>query len=136
MLGGSCYTEAAAPHPPKMRKMEVEEMNELKKEELKRMLDAKEDFALVNVLPEQYFNREHIPGSINVSVHDPGFLEKFMEAVPDKARKVVVYCASFECTASPTAAAKLRKAGYKNVLDYEGGIKGWKEAGYPLQASR
>ena len=42
-------------------------------------------------------------------------------------------CASFECHASPMAAKRLDQMGYKNVYDYEGGMKDWKGAGYPVE---
>jgi rhodanese-related sulfurtransferase len=46
---------------------------------------------------------------------------------------IVVYCASFECQASTGAAEKLMDLGYKNVLDYKGGLKDYKEANLPLE---
>lgn len=107
-------------------------MKTLKKEELKKMIDNKEDFELVNVLSESSFEQKHIPGSINISV-DEDFEKRALVFLSDKEKKVVVYCASFECQASPQAARRLEAAGYKNVYDYEGGIKDWEEANYPLE---
>lgn len=46
-------------------------------------------------------------------------------------RRGVLYCWSFLCTASTTAARKLSAMGYR-VLDYKGGLKEWKEKGNPL----
>ena len=48
---------------------------------------------------------------------------------------IVVYCASFECQASTNAAKKLISLGFKNVLDYKGGLKDYKEANLPLEGS-
>ncbi|MEA2036810.1 MAG: rhodanese-like domain-containing protein [Nanoarchaeota archaeon] len=102
-------------------------MKTLKKEHLKEMIDKKEDMVLVNVLPKEYFGKQHIPGSINIPVEDKDFDKKVMEHMPDKSKKVVVYCANSECQASPNAAKKLEQMGYTNVYDYEGGIKDYCE---------
>lgn len=98
-------------------------MKSLTKEELKEMMHNKEDFVLINVLPKEYFDKEHIPGSINIPISDKGFEKKVIKKIPNKQKKIVVYCANFECSASPAAAEKLIEAGYKNVYDYEGGAK-------------
>lgn len=110
-------------------------MKTLTKEKLKQMIDDHEDFVLINVLAEEYFDQEHIPGSVNISVKQEDFVDKVKARLPDKSKKVVVYCASFECQASTAAAKKLADDGYQDVYDYEGGIKEWKEAGYELEST-
>ena len=105
----------------------------LKKEKLREMIDKGEDFVLVNVLSEESFWKKHIPGSINIPVHEDGFKEKAKDLLPGKDEKIVVYCASFDCSASPKAAKKLEELGYTNVYDYEGGIKEWESAGYKMK---
>lgn len=98
-------------------------MKTITKEELKDMIDNKEDFVLINVLPRESFEKQHIPGSINISIGDEDFGKKAKQEIKDKNKKIVVYCANSECQASPRAAEKLTEMGYKNVWDYEGGIK-------------
>ena len=110
-------------------------MKTLTKEKLKQMIDDHEDFVLINVLAEEYFDQEHIPGSVNIPVKQEDFVDKVKARLPDKSKKVVVYCASFECQASTAAAKKLADDGYQDVYDYEGGIKEWKEAGYELEST-
>ncbi len=53
-----------------------------------------------------------------------------------KDKEIVVYCASFECRASPAAARKLEELGYTRVLEYEGGLADWRDAGYPLESAK
>lgn len=101
------------------------------KEELKKMIDEGEEFELINVLGPEQFEAKRIPGSINIPVDK--IEKKIEDKVPNKGRKIVVYCASFSCHASPTAAKKLEEMGYNNVYDYEGGIRDWEEAGYNLE---
>ena len=61
-------------------------------------------------------------------VHKAGKLLK-------KGDTIVVYCASFECSASTIAAEKLKELGYKKVLDYKGGLKDYKEGGGKLEGT-
>lgn len=103
---------------------------------LKQWLDAAEPFYLINVLKEDQFAQAHIPGSINIPVDSDRFVRDVKQVVKDKQATIVVYCASFSCTASPTAARKLEQAGFEQVYDYEGGMKDWQEAGMPVQSDR
>ncbi|MHB8173280.1 MAG: rhodanese-like domain-containing protein [Nitrospirota bacterium] len=43
---------------------------------------------------------------------------------------MIVYCGSFECTLSTKASEILLNMGYENVMEYEGGLKDWKIAGF------
>jgi rhodanese-related sulfurtransferase len=103
-------------------------MKPLTRDELKKMNDAQhEDFVLINVLSRESFNEQHIRTSINIPVSDENFAQKVESVAGGKDRKIVVYCASFECDASPKAAKKLEEAGFTQVYDYEGGTKDWFE---------
>jgi rhodanese-related sulfurtransferase len=100
------------------------------REELKQKIDAMEDFVLIDVLSRESYQREHLPGAISIPLSD--ITQDAVAGIPSD-KKIVVYCGSFECMASPTAAKKLDEMGFSNVIDYEGGIADWKEAGYPVE---
>lgn len=103
-------------------------MTPLTKDELKRMNEEQhEDFVLINVLPPDAFNKAHIRTSVNVPVDDAGFVERVEKVAGRKDRKVVVYCASFDCDASEQATDKLEAGGFTAVYDYEGGTQDWFE---------
>jgi rhodanese-related sulfurtransferase/YHS domain-containing protein len=72
-----------------------------------------------------------IPGA----THLPSAAEqaKIEQTVPDKDALIVTYCASLQCPASNKLAGKLRDLGYTNVIEYPYGIKGWTEAGLPVE---
>lgn len=106
----------------------------ISREELKRKLDAGDDFVLVEALPRKYWAKGHIPGAINLP-HDQ--VEALApELISDKSREVVVYCASTDCRNSELAAESLIRLGYTRVLEYAEGKAGWESAGYPLQGLR
>ncbi len=94
-------------------------------------MESDEDFTLIHVLSREQFGKEHIPGSINIPLGDIGKRKNEL----DMDEEIIVYCESFDCEASPKAAEKLEKFGFKNVIDYEGGIKDWKENGYSIESS-
>lgn len=103
-------------------------MQPLSKDDLKRMNEEQhEDFVLINVLPRDAFNEQHIRTSINIPQEREDFEKMVKDVAGSKDRKIVVYCASFDCPASPKAAEKLEKAGFTKVYDYEGGTRDWFE---------
>lgn len=106
-------------------------MAEITTDELVELKNQGKDFVLVDVLGEKYFNEEHIPGAINIPYEDIAAeaLDRF-----DKDQKIILYCKNKACTASPEAAEKLEKIGFKDVYDYDEGLQGWKDAGHETES--
>lgn len=103
-------------------------MQPISRQELEAMNEqSKEDFVLINVLPRKAFNESHIRTSINIPHENPDFTALTEQVAGGKSRKIIVYCASFDCHASDQAARKLDEAGFQQVFDYEGGTKDWME---------
>lgn len=103
-------------------------MNTLTFDELKRMNEQEhQDFVLINVLPREKFIEDHIRTSVNVPVEDEEFVDIVAKIAGSKDRRIVVYCANFNCDASPRAAKKLEDAGFARIYDYEGGTREWNE---------
>jgi molybdopterin/thiamine biosynthesis adenylyltransferase/rhodanese-related sulfurtransferase len=85
-----------------------------------------QDFALVDVRERHEWNEGYIPGAVHVP---RGHLEsKIEEVVPDKSKKVVLYCAGG--TRSLMAGNTLRQMGYEDVVSMTGGFGQWKGSGY------
>ncbi len=85
-----------------------------------------QDFALVDVRERHEWNEGYIPGAVHVP---RGHLEsKIEEVVPDKSKKVVLYCAGG--TRSLMAGNTLRQMGYDDVVSMAGGFGQWKGSGY------
>ena len=104
-------------------------------DQLRKLMEAREEILLVNVLSAQNFKEAHIPGSINIPLEETDFETQVEEAVDGKDKKIIVYCAGFECNASRKAAEKLEHAGFSNVMAYEGGIKEWQKKAAEQQAA-
>jgi len=107
-------------------------MKDLGTPELNNMINRGEELKLINTLPPKKFRITHIPGSENIPVGDPDFVEKVEKHVGSKEKKVVVYCADSTCDASTKAAQQLEEAGFTDVYDYTGGAKAWQAAGGTL----
>ncbi|PYX38806.1 MAG: sulfurtransferase [Acidobacteria bacterium] len=91
-------------------------------------LDKHENFLLVDVREESEWTKDHLPGAIHLG---KGIIERDIEErVPDLNAQIVLYCGGgFR---SALAADSLRKMGYRNVLSMDGGIREWREKGFPL----
>jgi rhodanese-related sulfurtransferase len=121
----------ALQHPPRFLKIVNDaktRVRETNVDAVKKKIDTREKFALIDVREESEFAKDHLPGSIHLG---KGIIERDIEArVPDLEAEIVLYCGGgFR---SALAADNLQKMGYKNVISMDGGIRGWREKGYPL----
>ena len=83
---------------------------------------------LLDVRTESEFKNGHIQNALNIDIKQSGFVEKAKAVLPaDKT--IAVYCRSGKRSA--LAAVQLASEGYK-VVNLEGGILAWKEAGKPV----
>ena len=85
-----------------------------------------EGVAILDVREQSEFESGHIQGAINISV---GALQAQLAQVP-KDRPVLAYCGHGE--RSSTALSLLESAGIGPLLNLDGGLGAWKEAGYQV----
>ncbi len=118
-------------HSPRFSKLCAEvrkRVREVSVEEVKAMLQRRENFVLVDVREESEWARDHLPGAVHLG---KGVIERDIEErLPDPATKLVLYCGGGYRSA--LAADNLRLMGYTNVLSMDGGIRLWRDQGYPL----
>jgi rhodanese-related sulfurtransferase len=97
--------------------------------DLKERMDAGEQFHLIDVREESEFAGGHLPGAIHIG---KGVIERDIERIiPDPNAEIVLYCGGGYRSA--LAAENLQLMGYDHVISMDGGYRGWKEAGYPLE---
>lgn len=106
----------------------------ISREQIKSILDSGESITLVEALPPQYFNKNHLPGAINLP-HDQ-VSELATALLPDRDSLIVVYCANSDCKNSSIAREALEQMGYTNALMYVEGKQDWLAAGYPVESGR
>lgn len=100
-------------------------------QELEERLQQKSPLEFWNVLTDEWFKGEMIPGSRRVPLDTVG-REIHDKSLPEDA-EVIVYCGGPKCPQSRMAAEKLQTFGYTNVRAYEGGIEEWKELGHKVE---
>jgi rhodanese-related sulfurtransferase len=120
--------ESADKTPDQLVKEAKSVIKEVSITDVKKMIDAKEKVILLDVRDKNETEEGVIPGAMNLS---RGLLEfKAAMLLPDKNARIVVYCGLD--LRSPLATKTLNDLGYKNAVNMIGGLKAWKEAGYPL----
>ena len=118
-------------HPPRFLKIVDDARSRVREtnvDEVKKRLDRGDKFMLVDVREESEYAKDHLPGAIHLG---KGVIERDIEArVPDLKAEMVLYCGGgFR---SALAADNLQKMGYTNVISMDGGVRGWREKGFPL----
>jgi rhodanese-related sulfurtransferase len=95
-------------------------------DEVKQMIDAKEDFVLLDVRTEGEVTRGKIAGSINIPVDQVP--SKVEGALPNKDAMIVAYCLSG--SRSVFAVDYMQKLGYTKVVNMTNGILAWRAKGH------
>ena len=103
-------------------------VREITVDDVKQMLDRNPDFLLIDVREDNEWAKDHLPRAVHLG---KGILERDVEQrVPDTSTPLVLYCGGgFR---SALAAEALQKMGYTNVASMDGGIREWREKGFPL----
>lgn len=118
-------------HPPRFLKIVDDaktRVRETNVDAVKARMDRGDTFLLVDVREESEFAKDHLPGAIHLG---KGIIERDIEArVPELNSEMILYCGGgFR---SALAADNLQKMGYTNVISMDGGIRDWREKGFPL----
>ncbi len=105
-------------------------MKTITREELQKLIEANKDVTIIEALPQEEFDKGHIPGAIRISKSEVDTLAP--QLLPNKNAKIVVYCASLECNASTAVTGMLTSRGYIDVSDYKEGKADWIAANLPI----
>ncbi|MCD6707447.1 MAG: rhodanese-like domain-containing protein [Thiobacillus sp.] len=123
----------------------------IKMEDVKKMIDVKEDFILVNAHPRWEYEMGYIDGASHFGFQSnmSGTWEKdvtdgapsqddYCKVLgPDLNKKIVIYCGFTKCDTkcgrSHNASVWAKKLGYINVYRAPGGITAWKDLGHPYK---
>jgi rhodanese-related sulfurtransferase len=121
----------AAQHAPGFLKLVQDaktRIRELTIDQVKAKLDRGEKFHLVDVREESEWAKDHLPGAEHLG---KGIVERDVEQrIPDQGAELVLYCGGgFR---SALVADNLQKMGYTNVWSMDGGVRGWRDKGYPF----
>ena len=93
-------------------------------------LEAGENITVVDTRSPETFEREHIPGAINIP-HRTMSIETTKHI--DKDSLVVTYCDGIGCNGSTKGAMNMLKLGFR-VKELMGGLDWWKRDGHKTHA--
>jgi rhodanese-related sulfurtransferase len=118
-------------HPPRFLKIvdnAKTRIRETNVPDVRKRMDRGDKFLLVDVREESEYAKDHLPGAVHMG---KGVIERDIELrVPDLNTEMILYCGGgFR---SALAADNLQRMGYTNVISMDGGIREWREKGYPL----
>lgn len=95
----------------------------------KARLDQEQGLHFLDVREDHEFAKDHAQGARHVG---KGIIERDIETlIPDKQAAIILYCGGGYRSA--LAADALQQMGYTNVVSMDGGIKAWRDAGYPME---
>lgn len=98
--------------------------------EAKARLERGEVAHFFDVREDHEFVKDHAKGARHVG---KGIIERDIETlVTDKHAAILLYCGGGYRSA--LAADVLTQMGYTNVTSMDGGIRAWREAGYPIES--
>lgn len=101
-------------------------------EELKKWMDTKKNFILLDNRVKEQYDAEKIKGAkwllADNMLADPKLLDQFK-----KDDVLVQYCNGVLCWRSPAAALMFVKAGFKEVYWYREGLPAWKAQKLPTE---
>jgi molybdopterin/thiamine biosynthesis adenylyltransferase/rhodanese-related sulfurtransferase len=102
------------------------EIDEISTPDAHALLEAGEQPLFVDVRPREEWDEGHLPGAVHLPRNN---LESRAEALlPDKSRRLYVYCGSGSRSAFATRT--LRELGYEQAINVAGGFADWKRNGY------
>ena len=87
---------------------------------------------LVDARSRSAYEKAHLQGAVSLPLGDA---EDGIAALQDQfsaATTLIIYCSGFGCPDSFDLGVLLLKAGYRDVLVYEGGFPEWQDAGRPV----
>ena len=102
--------------------------------EAHRMMQERGDITFINTMSVIECRDHRVPGSVCIPC--PKFEGEISNIVKDRNRTLVLYCASTGCHRSMHAARTALDLEYRNAFVLEGGLPGWKGAGFSIEYER
>ena len=101
--------------------------------ELKNRIDSGAcDLIILDVRERDAYEAGHIPGA---RLLPRGQLElRASDDLPDPTKRILAYCEFGRI--STLATATLREMGFQRAVALDGGMKAWREGGFPLKSGK
>ncbi len=111
--------------------MATEQIKFISLQHLKRIMEGGEPFILLDVRSKEDYAKEHIKGARSLPLDELDRARQLFKP----SESLIVYCDSFVCSASSSAARLLSRMGFANVRDFKGGLREWKMNDLPTEST-
>lgn len=109
-----------------------QEFSVISTDQLKKMMDEKKEFILVDARTKEEYQEAHLVTAINVPEKQ---FEELVSTLPaDKKSLLVFYCNGSKCGKSKRTAKKATALGYTNIAIYNEGFPVWEEKNLTIVA--
>lgn len=105
----------------------IKEAGEITPKQLKAMLDAEKKVIVLDVREENQRAEGEIYTFDSLAITRGNLEFEVLNKIKDKNAVIITYCRG------ALAAQTLKKLGYVNATNLQGGLKGWAEALYPIE---
>ena len=111
----------------------IKEAGEITPKAVKTLIDAEKDVIVLDVREERQRAEGEIFATTNLAITRGNLEFEVFNKIKAKERDtlIVTYCRGGSRGA--LAAQSLKKLGFKNVKNLQGGLKGWAQEGYPVE---
>jgi len=97
--------------------------------EAAKLIEENPDYVILDVRTPVEFKHSNIENAVNINYYSFSFKKKIAKL--DKDKTYIVHCQS-GVRSGKTMPIMLR-AGFKNLIHMDGGMKGWKQAKLPVE---
>lgn len=104
---------------------------EMSPKQLKKLVDDDKDVIIMDVREENQRAEGEIYATSTMAITRGNLEFEVTNKIKDKNALIVTYCRGGSRGA--LAAQTLKKLGYINATNLQGGLKGWAELGYPIE---
>ena len=106
-----------------------DDVNTVTAEQVKSLLDARENVILIDLRPDMDFQKGRLPGARSVPLNE---LEKRFRQIPQSGR-VVLYCDCSQNQIIEQGYQLLKDYGYRNTAVMADGFQEWLRRKYPVE---
>jgi rhodanese-related sulfurtransferase len=124
MLAGSVESE-------KLINEAKTQAGEMSPKQLKEMIDSQKKVIVLDVREENQRAEGEIYANSTMAITRGNLEFEVTNKIKDKSAIIVTYCRGGSRGA--LAAQTLKKLGYVNATNLQGGLKGWAQLGYPIE---
>lgn len=98
-------------------------------EDFIKLMNADSNFVVVDVRTPKEYRKGHMKNAINISYFNNWFTDSISKL--NREKTIYMYCQTQH--RSPLASKKMKKMGFKKIIDLKGGFMKWENKKLPIE---